>query len=364
MEATYDHASQAAGYPDERSVRRQIRQDLPESLFRPRPWRVLWFLPLSAVILGGIALILTQPMPWWANLLVAMIVGNSLVAQAFLSHEVLHGAAGMSRRWQNFFGWLGFGPMLVSPEFWRAWHNRAHHGNTNQGDKDPDSFGTMKRYEKRPELAGFLKLAPGSGTWYSYLFMTYSFIFHAQLVLLFQTRNRSEFKGFNRRRAIVGSVLMATAWLALTVLSGWLAVFTVLIPLMVANTIAQGYILTNHFLRPQTETNNPVDNSMSVRTHPIIDRLHFRFSHHVEHHLFPAMPSCNMPKVREWLERNMPERYVAPPHWKAIEMLYRTPRVYLTPTTLVDPADLGNTYELVPLQDELASLNQDLRFAG
>ncbi len=352
------------GKADEKNIRKKIRQDLPEDTFTPKTWRVIWFLPLTAVIVGGIWAILALGLPWWGNLLLALAVGNSLVAQAFLAHEVLHGAAGMSRRWQNFFGWLGFGPMLIPPEFWRAWHNRAHHGNTNQGDRDPDSFGTMKRYQMKPKLKGFLRLAPGSGTWYSYLFLTYSFIFHAQLVLWFQTRNRSEFKGFNRNKAIVQSAFSALAWLTLAVFSGWLAVFTVLIPLMLANTVGQGYILTNHFLRPQTESNNPLDNSMSVRTHPLLDRLHFRFSHHVEHHLFPSMASSEAPRVREWLEQEMPERYVAPSHFKAIKLLYQTPRVYLTPTTLVDPENMETTYDLVPLQDELISLNEDLLGSG
>lgn len=355
--------AQQPGAADERTIRKRIREELPADTFRPQTWRVIWFLPLTAVIIGGITAMLTLGLPWWGNLLLAMAVGNSLVAQAFLAHEVLHGAAGMSRSIQNFFGWLGFGPMLITPEFWRAWHNREHHGNTNQGDKDPDSFGTMVRYKKHPQLTGFLKLAPGSGTWYSYFFLTYSFIFHAQLVLWFQTRKTSAFPGFDRKRAIRQAIACGVAWLALIALSGSMALFTVLIPLVWANMVGQGYILTNHFLRPQTETNNPVDNSMSVCTPAIVDRLHFRFSHHVEHHLFPNMASSKAPRVREWLQKNLPERYVAPSHVKAIRMLYKTPRVYLTPTTLVDPKDLSATYDLVPLQDELMSLNRDVGVA-
>jgi len=355
--------SQHAGAADERAIRAKIREDLPAEAFKAQTWRVIWFLPLTAVILGGITAILTLGMPWWANLLVAFAVGNSLVAQAFLAHEVLHGAAGMSRRWQNFFGWIGFGPMLITPEFWRAWHNREHHGNTNQGDKDPDSFGTMIRYKKHPQLTGFLKLAPGSKTWYSYFFLTYSFIFHAQLVLWFQTRTLNAFPGFPRKKAIRQTMALGAAWIVVAVISGPLALFTVLIPLMWANTVGQGYILTNHFLRPQTATNNPVDNSMSVRTPGIVDRLHFRFSHHVEHHLFPNMASNKAPLVREWLQKNLPQRYVAPSHVKAICMLYQTPRVYLSPTVLVDPRDLGRTYDLVPLQDELMGLNKSVNAA-
>ncbi|MFE8072398.1 fatty acid desaturase [Marinobacteraceae bacterium S3BR75-40.1] len=348
-----ENAPGGAGLEDERAIRARIRQDLPKDTFQTQPWRALWYLPLSAAIVGGIVAILTLGLPWWANTLIGLAVGHCIVAQAFLAHEVLHGALGLPRGVQTFLGWLGFGPMVVPPEFWRRWHNVAHHGNTNQGDKDPDSFGTMKRYRHKPALKRFLKLAPGSGTWYSYLFLTYSFTFHAQLVLWLQARRRPELRGFNRHRAMAQSIALALGWIALAVVSGPLAIFTVVIPFMLANTISQSYILTNHFLRPQTERNNPVDNSMSVRTWRWLDPLHFRFSHHVEHHLFPRMSSNKAPRVRQWLETTMPECYVAPTHWQALRYLYGTPRVYLTPTVLVDPDNMERQVDLAPLQPVL-----------
>jgi fatty acid desaturase len=61
------------------------------------------------------------------------------------------------------------------------------------------------------------------------------------------------------------------------------------------------------------------------------------FSHHVEHHLFPRMPSSQTPKVRTWLEDNMGERYVCPTHVTAVRTLYRTPRVFKDAHTLSGP---------------------------
>ena len=59
-------------------------------------------------------------------------------------------------------GYLGFAPMLVSPTLWRTWHNQVHHGKTNQGNSDPDGFGTLSRYEKAPSTRFVARLAPGS----------------------------------------------------------------------------------------------------------------------------------------------------------------------------------------------------------
>ncbi|HAC27516.1 MAG TPA: fatty acid desaturase, partial [Marinobacter hydrocarbonoclasticus] len=158
------------GKPDERELRDRMKKELPADTLKPQTWRVIWFLPLQAIIWGGLAVILMAGLPWYANLALALLVGHTIGCQALLAHEVLHGALGMSRRWQNVFGWLGFGPLLVPPEFWRKWHNVVHHGNTNTGDTDPDSFGTLRRYKTNPGQKKFHKLAPGSGTWYSYLF--------------------------------------------------------------------------------------------------------------------------------------------------------------------------------------------------
>ena len=346
------------GKPDERELRDRMKRDLPVDTFQPQPWRIVWFLPLQAIIWGGIAAILLAGLPWYANLGLALLVGHTIGCQALLAHEVLHGALGMSRRWQNFFGWLGFGPLIVPPEFWRKWHNVVHHGNTNAGDVDPDSFGTLRRYKADPKQKKFTRLAPGSGTWYSYLFLTYSFTFHAQMVLWFQAKRRKQFRGFDRAQAIRQVFVCVGAWALLAVLSGPLAVFTVLVPFMVANALGQGYILTNHFLRPQTATNNPLDNSMSLRSHPVLDRLHFRFSHHVEHHFFPRMSSNKAPRVRQWLETHEPERYVAMPHGTALRLLYATPRVYRTPTELVDPNNPERVVDLLPLQRQYAASNR------
>ena len=75
--------------------------------------------------------------------------------------------------------------------------------------------------------------------------------------------------------------------------------------------------------------------------------------HHVEHHLFPKMGSDQAPKVRAWLQQEMPERYVCPSHVKAVAMLYKTPRVYQDANTLVDPLNRERTVDVMELQGQL-----------
>lgn len=272
----------------------------------------------------------------------------------FLSHEVSHGAMELSKRWRTFFTGLGFAPFFVTASFWEKWHNAAHHGNTNIGDSDPDSFGTKLRYRLDKKQKKWTRIAPGSGKWYSYFFLFYSFVMHSQVVLWVQTKTRKEFKGFNRAKAIRHMFYLVAFWIGLAFIFGTkAALFGILIPMMIGNAIVQSYILTNHFLRPQSLSNNSLDNSMSLKKWGWVDRMHFRFSHHVEHHIFPKLPSNKLPKIKQWLQENTPEKYVCPSHIKALFYLYTTPRVYANAYTLVDVDNPKRKIDLLELQRKL-----------
>ena len=323
--------------PDE--LRKQIRADLPADTFERQPQRALWFLPLASCAIGSIATIIVVRPAWYFALALGLLAGQCFAAMGFLAHEVLHGSVVASPRLQTLLGYLGFAPMLVSPTLWRTWHNQVHHGKTNMGNADPDGFGTLSRYEKAPSTRFVARLAPGSRHWSSWLFFGYWFTFHGQIVLWIQSRFMKSFARLNRRRAVIDSLVSLAVWITVAVLAGpFLAIFAVVVPIVTTNTLVMTYIATNHFMRPLTaDVNDPLENSMSVTTLGIVDRLHFNFSHHVEHHLFPKMSAKHAPRVRAWLQEHEAQRYVSPAHWKAVAYLYRTPRVYLDATTLVDP---------------------------
>ncbi|HKY16134.1 MAG TPA: fatty acid desaturase, partial [Microthrixaceae bacterium] len=169
-------------------------------------------------------------------------------------------------------------------------------------------------------------------------FLGYWFTFHAQVVLWIQSKYLKTFKGLNRRRAIIDTFAFVAAWGVVAWLAGPVgAIFVILVPLIVANATVMSYIATNHFMRPQSASNDPLVNSMSVTSPKIVDLVHNNFSYHVEHHLFPRMSPSRAPRVRQWLKANEATRYVSPPHWLAVSYLYKTPRVYLDATTLCDP---------------------------
>lgn len=319
-------------------IRKHIRAELPDDTFERQPLRALYFVPLASIAITGTWSIIHFDPRWYVSLLIGIVIGQCYAAMGFLAHEALHGSMVASKRFQDVLGYLGFGPVLVSPTLWRTWHNQVHHGKTNMGNSDPDSFGTLSRYEKAPSTRVVARLAPGSRHWASAFFFAYWFTFHGQVVLWIQARYLKTFARLNRRRAIIDTAVFAACWITIGILAGpFASLFVILVPLVVANATVMSYIATNHFMRPMAETNDPLENSMSVTTLGVIDKIHFNFSHHVEHHLFPNMSAKHAPRVRAWLLQNESDRYVSPGHAKAVSHLYRTPRVYLDATTLCDP---------------------------
>jgi fatty acid desaturase len=317
----------------------KLRSELPAEAFRPQAWRAWLAVPLVTFIAFGLFVLLTDRLAWYWALPLSLAVGNAFGSLGFLGHETLHGSVTKNRTIQNLIGYFAFAPFCFTPTLWRVWHNQVHHVHTNEPDIDPDSYGTLTRFQKVPLAKFQFKTGVGSGSAVTLLFFFYRFTYHAQIVLWVISKKYADlFRALPRKRAIAESMALFAFWIGLAIWAGPKgALFGVVIPLAVANAILMSYIATNHFLRPLAQIDEPVDNSMSVTVPKWVDWMHLNFSHHVEHHYFPTMSPRYVPLVRQALLKYVPDRYLAPPHWRAVLWLYKTPRVYKDATTLVDP---------------------------
>jgi len=66
------------------------------------------------------------------------------------------------------------------------------------------------------------------------------------------------------------------------------------------------------------------------------------------------MCSRYYPPVRQSLRRHLGDRYLAPPHWRALLSIVRTPRVYDGFQALIDPF----TGRRIQVDDVLAALRR------
>ncbi len=338
-------------------LREMIRAELPPEIFRRQPRRALLVIPLVGLLAAGsIVLAIVSP-PWYIALIGAFLLGNVYVSLMLLGHEIGHGATVRSRRLQDACLYFTGGVFCLSPHLWRVWHGQVHHPHANMEQRDPDNFGTLAAYERGPRTQRFLlKMAPGSGHWLNVFYPFLFFTFQALGVLLFRSKTMVGFENLRRGRAIADTIVMATLWGALCMLIGPRdALFVVVLPMLIANFGLMCYIITNHMLRPMTDVSDDLNTTISVTTFKFVNIIHFNFSHHVEHHLFPRVPSCSYPQIQRTLRQLVGDQYLAPPHWWAFILAFRTPKIYETAHVVVEPRS-GRRVRLADVETRLREM--------
>lgn len=309
---------------------------LPPDVHAPATSR-LWWLPIHvAVIALGIAALGAGWLPLSLAWIASLVIGLSFAGLTFLAHETLHGAVVHGRSWQAVIGGASFLPFCISPKAWIAWHNRRHHGHTQQAGVDPDSFPTEQVY-RGSRLTRFMidRVGASRGAPGGVFALLFGFTIQSTQVLL-----GSHASGLltqrERNLALLYTAFAWSAWLSLGLWFGWVPlVFGFVLPLVVANAIVMGHILTNHSLSPLGDVNDPLLNSLSVTLPRWASWLTLGFGYHVEHHLFPWMSTRHAKAVKALVLSRWPERYQSMPLARALWAVYRTPRVYADRTTLI-----------------------------
>ncbi len=323
---------------------REVRQALPKEMFKAEPTRLKYGVFYSACVLFCAYVLITQPLAWFFKLPIAIFMGICLAGNTFLAHEVLHGAVVKNRALQTFLGFIGFTPFLISPTYWRFWHNTLHHGNTQLLYKDPDAFPTKMIWKRSKFMKFAFPLSPGSGYLRSYFYFFYWFSFQAvlnQAYMRFGNKmwEKMDHKKVTREFAIV--LVFALIYITGVGPQNWL--WLVIIPFLAMNYTVMSYISTNHNISPYTKINDPLVNSLTVTNNPIMEFLNLNFGYHTEHHLFPSMPASQAKKVSQKLKEMYPDRYKIMPKSEAMKRLYTTPRIYKNRDILVHP-ETGKEY--------------------
>ena len=340
----------------EASIKAKVRADLPPEAFARKPLWSLLVIPLTGLIIAGSVALAIIPLPAYVAIPASVLLGLLYGSLTFLGHEIAHGVSIGPGRLRTAITYLSFAIYCISPHLWLVWHNQAHHAHTNVEGRDPDNFGTLEEFRRGALWCRLMvKCLPGFSHSHSLsaIYLCLFFTLQGQGMLWSKSRRLPDFRALRRRRAILDTALLVAFWIGIGVLAGPSgALLIVVIPMFIANIVVSSYILTTHMLCPMTASPDTLATTMSVRTHRIIDVLQFHFSHHVEHHLFPAMCSRYYPLVRQSLRRHLGDRYLAPPHWQALLSIVRTPRVYDGFQVLIDPF----TGRRIQIDDVLAAL--------
>jgi fatty acid desaturase len=105
-------------------------------------------------------------------------------------------------------------------------------------------------------------------------------------------------------------VAMAAVWIAVfslvpvrVLLQAWL------IPGVMVGYVSAVRALAQHAL---TEPGDPLLASRSVRSNRVVSFLLLNENYHLEHHLFPEVPSYHLPRLRTLLQPRLPHNVEAP----------------------------------------------------
>ena len=337
------------------SYAREIRPLLKRGAFQPARSR-LWWLPAHIANVTLCIIALQQHwLPGFLAPLLSLLIGMSFAGLTFLGHETLHGAIVRNARLRYVVGWLGFSPFVVSPRLWIGWHNRVHHENTQIAGKDPDAYPTLQEYRRSAAIRWATQIAPGLGRLRGAFTPLIGFSVQSAHMLL-AARGRGFLSAKQQRYAFAETLLGVALWATVAVVTGGLVfVFAFVLPLLVANAIVMGFILTNHSLSPLTRTNDPLMNSLSVTSPRFVQWLTLGFGYHVEHHLFPAMSARHAPEVCALLRAQYPGKYQSMPLLRATAALHTSARVYKNPTTLIHP-ESGREWPALSGRDASAPL--------
>jgi len=331
---------------------KKLRPFLPPEAFLPDPHKVaILFINLAILILGwAIASYLDQWAWHWLPLYLplALVMGNSVIVLAFTSHDFMHSRAIKSPRLRRLISLLGQTVLWMPPTLWKVVHNREHHNHTNAlADPDrnylhqqPNTWGKWFQNQFMPSLEVTpVGLVFGMATvWGFYVFRNLT------AVLLFNRESvnfvPASFKVSMKERKAIALELLVMVCLHFLVL--WSLQFDPLklllsyfLPISIGYAGIIFYIYTNHLACRMTDVNDPLVNSISLKVPKLFDLLHFNFSYHAEHHIFPGINSDYYPLVQTLIKEHYPTKvgYIlrASDAWR---LLLQTPRHYQDEMTL------------------------------
>lgn len=332
---------------------KKLRPLLPSDAFEPDPSKLaILLINLGILLLGwGIADELDR---WpvyllWLYLPLAAIMGNSIIVLLFSSHDLMHGSVQKKSRLTYPIAFLGLSMLLMPPTQWKSLHNLVHHNNTNSlADPDrnylyqqADTWGKwiQNLFVPSVEVNPLWLIVGMAGSWAVHNFRNLSsvLLFNDKSVdyvpAAFTVSPKDRLKIALECLGILGIHLGVLFYLEFNPIKIALAY---ILPIAIGHAGAMFYIYTNHMGCRMTSINDPLINSASLRVPKIFDLLHFNFSHHTEHHIFPSINSNYYPMVQELLQIHYPDRMNLIDAGEAWRLLMETPRHYQDQVTFTD----------------------------
>ena len=263
----------------------EIRSEI-RNLHRLRPAANLVVLLFPAAWIIAIALMRRWPLlP--VRIVGIVIIGLCIQAMAILMHEALHGNLFRRRTLDQWSGFLLAVPAFFSMAAYEVAHLN-HHRHT-RTEKDQDEISNLCRTH-----AQYVVL------YYSW-FLVGTFLY--MFIVPWKALGIASPKG--RKRIFIEYSLMLFLYAAVVftaISSGhlwWLLLYW-LIPAQIATALSNVRGLAEHLGTPGE--GDAIARTRTVTSNGLVSFLMLNLNYHLEHHLFPAVPWYNLPRIHQLLK--------------------------------------------------------------
>lgn len=285
--------------------------------------RALEFAVFIALAVCGVGLTVTS----WTNsrwfLLAAGIPITALALNAFvlLMHDGMHSSLFLNRRWNRIGSVLLGATFFMSYSAYRVLHTRHHRF---LGDsRDPDDY---QNYLPRPRpllwSLHFMRLSVGP-------------ILYLVLIPVLALKYAT---GEERRHILAEYLFLLAAYSVLwRLVPGALLLVGWLVPLLIVATLTAIRGFTQHGI---TDASDPFIASRTILPNPVVGFFLLHENYHLEHHLFPEVPSYQLPCLHQLIWPRLPRMVSGRSYLGFLARFLRaTLRLDETPIGLESPAE-------------------------
>jgi len=298
---------------------REVKNLLPPKAFTPAPQK-LFFLGAYFLLLMITYFLFRYYNNIVGYLLLSFLATHCLSCIGFLAHELSHHAIVRNKRIRYPLEVIAWGINLIPATMWDKVHNHTHHTHTNTPE-DPDRLYFVAEKTKSTSLYTKIFYAHKKGVRWNPVVLSHfiPYIFRNILSVFYPKNNKPSIVPFKpkysreQKRLITAElvvVILFQAGIFYLVGKSMLAYFFAgPLSYVFTSAIFNVYIYTNHFLNTVNDEHDPVLGTTTVEVPAILNKLHFNFAYHTEHHLFPSMNSKYFPELSRILREKYPERY-------------------------------------------------------
>ena len=265
-------------------------------------WRHIIIYIVSMVFLG---LLCTYYWGTWLFILFYFAYCTLWGGADAIWHECGHRTAFKTRKLNNFFYFIASFLNNFEPIRWR-WSHSLHHSYT--ASVDPHDFEVEESIFSKYSLFTFLiRFIPG------YYFLILHKSLHLEIIkhaLGIETKVMRECIPLEKKQlCIISSRIFVALWILIIFSSYWvgslLPIFLFLIPkFFISLNVLWG--LTQH-MGLKEDTKDHRESTRSVRLNPVFSFIYWKMEYHIEHHMFPMVPSYNLPKLHEVIKDQLPK---------------------------------------------------------